>query len=73
VSGPGTWVVTRATDCHWAHGVRAIAEEAHDSKLREPPYENEAEHHLAGRFSHQNLDSNEETASFPACPGNLKW
>jgi hypothetical protein len=50
MSGPVTWVATRATDYHWAHGVRSISEEAHDSKLREPPYENEAEPHLAGRI-----------------------
>jgi hypothetical protein len=64
MSGPVIWVATRATDCHWAHGVRSIAEEAHDSKLPEPPYENEAEPHLAGRYNQQNLDSFEETASF---------
>jgi hypothetical protein len=57
-------VATKATDCHWAHGVRSIIEEAHNSKLREPPCENEAEPNLAGRCSHQNLDSVEETASF---------
>jgi hypothetical protein len=42
----------------------SIAEEASNSKLREPPYENEAEPHPAGRCSDQNLDSVDETASF---------
>jgi hypothetical protein len=53
MSGPVTLVSTRATDCHWVHGVRSIAEEAHDSKPRERPYANEAEPHLAESCSHQ--------------------
>jgi hypothetical protein len=44
------------------------AEGARDLKLCETHYENEVELHLAGGCSHQNLDSVEETSSFPACP-----
>jgi hypothetical protein len=59
-------VAIREIYCHWGHGVRSLAEETHDSKLREPSYENEAEPHLAGICSHQNIESVKETASFPA-------
>jgi hypothetical protein len=57
VSSSETWVATRATDSHWAHGIQFIAEEAHDVKLCEPLYDNETELHLAGICSRQNLDS----------------
>jgi hypothetical protein len=59
---------------HQSNGfvIWSIAEEAYDSKFREPPYENVAEPHVFGRCSHQNHDSVEETTSFPACPGTRR-